>query len=62
MYYVHAGRILSRGGGGAFQSKMDSGSIAQQNMDDGICGLCSCFESSQSSCISAISLNVLESK
>ena len=53
------GRILS---GGAFQSKMDNGSIAQQNMDDRICVQCSCFESSQSPCISAISLNTLESK
>ena len=28
----------------AFQSKMDNGSIMQQNMDDGFCVSCSCFD------------------
>ena len=50
------------GGGGAFQSKRDNGSIVQQNMDDRICASCSCFKYSQSFCISATSLNALESK
>ena len=31
--------------------------IVQQNMDDEICASRSCFESSESSCIIAISLN-----
>ena len=31
-------------------------------MEDGICVSCSCFESFESVCISAINLNALESK
>ena len=39
---------------------MDNMSIVQQNMDNEICTLQSCFESYEPLCISAISLNALK--
>ena len=46
----------------AYSIVINNGSIVQQNMDDGICMSCFCFEFSEPSCIFATSLNALESK